>query len=143
LKQFSVKADLLAAGQNAKTLAEELRKKLSGSDKVLYIKAAEGSKDVEEILSGVCRLETISLYTNQNCDFELQEIAADYICFTSASGAERILSKGKIAENTKIVSIGASTSSAVMKYGYYDYIQAKNSSYEGILESIMQDVTGM
>ena len=140
LESFSLGADYISRGQNAESMALEMGEILSGMQNVLYVSAADNSGELEEILAGKCNLTVESFYENAECDFEKIEDVADYICFTSASTVKRTLADNEIKSGTKIITIGSSTSKAVLGCGHGEYIQAREPSYEGILEMVLDDI---
>lgn len=137
LSEFSIKADFVSKGQTAEALADEMSEFLKTSDRVLYVSALVRSKDIEEKLSKKCCLQIKSFYENQESEFELPDFSADYLCFTSASSVDRVFRKMKIDGDTKVVTIGISTTKAVLRNGYTPYIQAEDSSYEGMISALL------
>lgn len=139
LKEFSINPDFVSKGQTAEALAYEMCDFIKTSDKILYVSALVCSRKIEELLSTRCSLEIKSFYENRENECDIPEFVADYICFTSASGVNRVLEKMKMDGNTKAVTIGSSSTRAVLENGYSKYIQAEDSSYEGMIAAILDE----
>ena len=87
-------ADLMPEHFHSDALAEALKSRLSGRERVCYIKAENADGHMGEALAGYCQFEEIVLYKNQAVEPDLTAVRplAEYdgILFTCASSARRL-----------------------------------------------------
>ena len=147
LAKHHIKADLIPAEQTGKGLAEEVKfymqddYKLSNKkSKVCIFSAKEASPDLEAGLKGICELEKIDAYVNEQAYDSIPESIGNMVSeavFTSASNVERFFDM--LSENTYVetaYSIGEKTTAALKQYNVRKILQADDSSYEAIVDKI-------
>ena len=147
LAKHHIKADLIPAKQTGKGLAEEVKfymqddYKLSNKkSKVCIFSAKEASPDLEAGLKGICELEKIDAYVNEQADESISESIGNSISeavFTSASNVDRFFDM--LPENTCVetaYSIGEKTTAALEQYNVREIVQADDSSYEALVDKI-------
>lgn len=147
LAKYYIKSDLIPAEQTGKGLAEEVKfymqddYKLSNKkSKVCIFSAKEASPDLEAGLKGICELEKIDAYVNEQADESIPESIGNSIseaAFTSASNVDRFF--GMLPENTYVetaYSIGEKTTAALEQYNVGKIVQADDSSYEALVDTI-------
>ena len=147
LAKHHIKADVIPAEQTGKGLAEEVKfymqddYKLSNKkSKVCIFSAKEASPDLEAGLKGICELEKIDAYVNEQAYDSIPESIGNMVSeavFTSASNVERFFDM--LSENTYVetaYSIGEKTTAALKQYNVRKILQADDSSYEAIVDKI-------
>ena len=147
LAKHHIKSDLIPAEQTGKGLAEEVKfymqddYKLSNKkSKVCIFTAKEASHDLEAGLKGICELEKIDAYVNEQADESIPESVGNMVSeavFTSASNVERFF--GMLPENAYVetaYSIGEKTTAALEQYNVGKILQADDSSYEALVDKI-------
>lgn len=150
LQRRGLYADLIPDTWNSRALALTLKTILSADEHVLYLRAKEGDRFLEETLSGLCRFEERAVYENaetaeivppKNDSFE--PALYDGILFTCASSAGRLYhALGEIlAKNRQhLYSIGPKTTAALASLGFFDVKEADEASYEGMVRMLCHDV---
>lgn len=144
LAKHHIKADLIPTEQTGKGLAGELSSHMSDNDddeiKVCIFSAKEASPDLEAELKGICELEKIDAYVNEQADESISESIGNSISeavFTSASNVDRFFDM--LPENAYVetaYSIGEKTTAALKQYNVRKILQADDSSYEAIVDKI-------
>ena len=168
LAKHHIKADLIPAEQTGKGLADAMKLcmpyaygvsdedtfdlgknstlDLSNDNisdkmcKVCIFSAKEASPDLEAGLKGICELEKIDAYVNEQADESISESIGNSISeavFTSASNVDRFF--GMLPENTCVetaYSIGEKTTAALEQYNVREIVQADDSSYEALVDKI-------
>ncbi|WP_456056448.1 uroporphyrinogen-III C-methyltransferase [Agathobacter sp.] len=144
LAKHHIKADLIPTEQTGKGLAGELSSHMSDNDddeiKVCIFSAKEASPDLEAGLKGICELEKIDAYVNEQADESISESIGNSISeavFTSASNVDRFFDM--LPENAYVetaYSIGEKTTAALKQYNVRKILQADDSSYEAIVDKI-------
>ena len=147
LAKHHIKADVIPAEQTGKGLAEEVKfyikddYKLSNKkSKVCIFSAKEASPDLEAGLKGICELEKIDAYVNEQAYESIPESIGNSISeavFTSASNVERffdMLPEKAYVETA--YSIGEKTTAALEQYNVREILQADDSSYEALVDKI-------
>lgn len=142
LAKYHIKSDLIPAEQTGKGLAGELSSHMSDNDeiKVCIFSAKEASPDLEAGLKGICELEKIDAYVNEQAYESILESIGNSISeavFTSASNVDRFF--GMLPENTCVetaYSIGEKTTAALEQYNVREIVQADDSSYEALVDKI-------
>ena len=147
LAKHHINADIIPAEQTGKGFAEEVKfyikddYKLSNKkSKVCIFSAKEASPDLEAGLKGICELEKIDAYVNEQADESISESIGNSISeavFTSASNVDRFFDM--LPENTCVetaYSIGEKTTAALEQYNVREIVQADDSSYEALVDKI-------
>lgn len=152
LAKHHIKADLIPAEQTGKGLADAMKLCMpyaygvSDEDisdkmcKVCIFSAKEASPDLEAGLKGICELEKIDAYVNEQAYESIPESIGNSISevvFTSASNVERFFDM--LPEKTYVetaYSIGEKTTAELEQYNVGKILQADDSSYEAIVDKI-------
>lgn len=152
LAKHHIKADLIPMEQTGKGLADAMKLCMpyayGGSDdnisdkmcKVCIFSAKEASPDLEAGLKGICELEKIDAYVNEQAYESIPESIGNSISevvFTSASNVERFFDM--LPENAYVetaYSIGEKTTAALEQYNVGKILQADDSSYEALVDKI-------
>ena len=144
LAKHHIKADVIPMEQTGKGLAGELSSHMSDNDddeiKVCIFSAKEASPDLEAGLKGICELEKIDAYVNEQAYESIPESIGNSISevvFTSASNVERFFDM--LPENAYVetaYSIGEKTTAALEQYNVGKILQADDSSYEALVDKI-------
>lgn len=143
LKNYGLYADLIPKQYNSEVFFESFQKCLTGEEKVWYLKAENADSHLEEGIKERCRWEEIVVYKNQAVEIKLEQLKPlkEYqgILFTCASSAERIIEKleSEIKQCKEIYSIGIKTTACLKAYGIENILEAKQSTYEGLLDLCM------
>ena len=152
LAKHHIKADVIPMEQTGKGLADAMKLCMpyayGGSDdnisdkmcKVCIFSAKEASPDLEAGLKGICELEKIDAYVNEQAYKSIPESIGNSISevvFTSASNVERFFDM--LPENAYVetaYSIGEKTTAALEQHNVREILQADDSSYEALVDTI-------
>lgn len=147
LARHHIKADIIPAEQTGKGLAEEVKFYMQDDDKlsnkkskVCIFSAKEASPDLEAGLKGICELEKIDAYVNEKTYESIPESIGNMVSeavFTSASNVKRFFDM--LPENAYVetaYSIGEKTTAALEQYNVGKIVQADDSSYEALVDTI-------
>lgn len=146
LQRHGLYADLVPEEFHSGGLAKELRKHLSGTECVWYLKAENADSHLRDALEGVCRFKEIAVYENREVTPDLEKLEDlenyDGILFTCASSAERFLDvvKGQWGKWKGVYSIGPKTTAELKKCGVKNVRQAGWAAYEGMVEALVADL---
>ena len=156
--EHGICADFIPSEYTAETLGKELPSVLEPGDRVLILRALEGSRDLDrELSSAGADFEVRSIYRTIELGAESdpkEQEAADYIVFASGSGVRSYFASHKKGacpgdpqdQDKKAgrlpvpVCIGQITAAELEKQGIHDYITAPDHTVKGILESIEADL---
>lgn len=163
LNEYGLYADLIPANFHSGALADALKKTVSNSDNVLYVKADGVENCALKSLGHVCHYNEMPIYENKtvsqimddtnrhNCGFgnkaQLAESFGHYdgILFTCASSVERTI--GAYAPQTAnlpdLYSIGPKTTECLKNYGYGRIYESHIPTYEGIVQLCIEKATRM
>ena len=143
LEKYGIFADIIPKVYTSVDLGNLLAQTVNKSEKVLILRAENGSKELTRILSenGIA-YEDVKTYDIQSeSRSEGGIITSDYITFASSSGVNAFFESGyTVAEGTKIVCIGEITAKALHQYNIADCKIAKTKDVVGILNTIISDV---
>lgn len=142
LAKHHIKADIIPAEQTGKGLAGELSSYMGDNDeiKVCIFSAKEASPDIEAGLKEICELEKIDAYVNEQAYESIPESIGKMVSeavFTSASNVERFFHM--LPENAYVetaYSIGEKTTAALEQHNVREILQADDSSYEALVDTI-------
>ena len=158
LMEHGICADFIPSEYTAGTLGKELPSVLRPGDRVLILRAMEGSRDLDrELSSAGADFEVRSIYRTIELGAESdpkEQEDADYIVFASGSGVRSYFAvhkdeashvafgeqDGKAKVLPVPVCIGQITAAELEKQGIHDYITAPDHTVKGILESIEADL---
>lgn len=150
LLKYSLKADILPERFIAESLADEMKKHIDKSSKIL-IPCAEGARNVlKETLGEICEVKEVKIYKNEIevIGDEIKDSIddkVDFITFTSSSTVNHFYSmlddsQKENIKRAKLVSIGPITSNTLKDNGFTDYIEAEKHDIEGVVNAILNEV---
>jgi uroporphyrinogen III methyltransferase/synthase len=150
LKQHGFTCDFTPDNYSSTDLAEQWIPTLGTDDRVLMLRAKEGSKVLSEQLkeSGIA-YDDIPLYETKVDTRRREELnrvvrEVDYITLSSASAARAFASllEEKDVAPAKVIAIGPYTAQAAIKAGLKVYAEAEEYTAEGIAAAILADQRG-
>lgn len=138
LQAHGLYPDLVPGSYHSDALAGELKRRLSGNERVLYLKAKNADSHWTKTLDGCCHLEEIPVYENQPVTPDtssLQPLSSyDGVLFTCASSAKRLINAlGTGFGTCTLYSIGPKTTSALIAHGISFIQEAPASTYEDLV----------
>lgn len=140
LAKYGFIADFTPNEFTAERMGEELGQVIGADEKLLILRAANGSAALNTGLdsAGVkyndCRIYTTGLVDDRIIN-QAQE-STDYIVFASAMGAKAYLEKYNIHEDTKVICIGKATAEVLSRD---NMLFPQTHTAESILELILED----
>jgi uroporphyrinogen III methyltransferase/synthase len=140
LRKYGFNADFIPDEYTAESLGHELPKVLHDNDRLLILRAANGSSALtEELEKAGAVFDDIKIYDTV---FEGGSIncSSDYIIFASAGGVRAFFESGSSMGKAKPVCIGRITAQELKKYTGVQPLTAKTHTAAGITEVIMEDV---
>ena len=140
LEAAGLYAELVPESFTSAALAEELVRQVSGSERVLILRAEKGSGQLTDILSanGVA-FDDFALYDTE-AETVVKNVVSDYIVFASAFSAESFfVSGGRLSDYTTAVCIGEVTAAALRDRTGGRLIVAEESTAEGIVDIILKE----
>ena len=150
LREHGISVDCMPKRFESRYLAEELIPRLNDKDKVLLMRAENGTVVLPQLLKKAGKdCVSVPLYRTE-VDMRKKELLrlhltdADYLVFSSAS-AVRAYAKMRdpsVPCHAKVISIGEVTSKAAAQCGISVAYTAKEATVSGIAAAILQDVTG-
>ncbi len=169
LASHGIFADFVPTEFTALALGRELPRQLHGGERLLILRAENGSRMLNEALTeagadfqdlAVYRTEdaaqqALAMHTAEKANVFGPEVPApgresglrdaaapDYLVFASAGGVEAYLRQHSIPAETLPVCIGEYTAERLAAHGYERYLTARPHSAEGIADCILRDVCG-
>ena len=144
LKKYGYDSDYISKRNYSNVMAKELkRNKIINGKKVLLIQGKIAKDDFKNKLQEFCEVERVNVYdTNlkrkiNNKLSKLIDSKETYTVFTSPSAFDSFIQFYN-PENTKIISIGKTTTDYVNTKGFDCMLTSKMQSYEGISESLIK-----
>ena len=154
LKAHGIYADFIPSSYTAEQLGKELPGVIKKGERVLILRAEEGSRDLDLGLSKagidftvrpVYRTESLPPDLSEKEGRKLKASGCDYIIFASSSGVQSWFS-GCAKEETKEllqgmipVCIGKATSEELSKLGIKSFIEASEHTIMGIIRAMEKD----
>lgn len=132
---------------DVESLAKGLCKIVGKEEKLLILRAEQGSEILTEVLDAAemqyTDVKIYDIFVDEDkrsyANEKVREM--DFITFASGSGVRGFMENGGIIpDGTKAVCIGASTTKMLKKYGEYDKITAETFNVNGVVEAILQEV---
>lgn len=144
LEKHGIFADLIPDIYTSKELGKQLADKVCQNEKVLILRAEQGSAELSEILNknniSYDDIKTYDVLSSEELK-DNKEIETDFITFASSSGVRAFFNNGfKLSSKTKIVCIGEITANALKKYNINDFQISKTSNIDGITDVILREV---
>ena len=143
LKRSGFKSFYTAKKNYSESMVNELKEnKFLNNSKVLLIQGEIAKNDLLINLNKFCKAERINVYqtlAKKELNQDLKKLlnTPTLTVFSSPSSFDSFL-KLYNPNNTKIISIGNTTSEYIRKKGYHCATTSKMQSYEGISESILK-----
>ena len=120
---------------NAETTAEAFLKMANGQ-KVLFPRAMDSRRSIQQILEGKAVLVDLIVYDNvPRKTIELPEF--DILVFTSPLNAKAYFSQKKIKEHQPVIAIGKTTATSLKKLGVKNIIVPDFPSEEALAQTIL------
>jgi uroporphyrinogen III methyltransferase/synthase len=143
LAERGIFADLIPGSFTSAELGKALAAKVKPEERVLILRAENGSRELSEILyaNGV-DFDDIKTYSvsDSGADFGGLQ-GCGFVTFASASGVNAFFERGRrVPENATAVCIGEVTAAALRAHGVCDFHIAKNQNVRGIIETILEAV---
>ena len=143
LRRYGILSDFEPSAYTARALGKELPAYLSENDKVLILRAENGSADLTEELdrAGVCYTDTVVYRTEEDRSVFLRPtVQTDYIVFASAAGVRNYFAENDLPDCTVPVCIGPSTEKEFRRHSTREVLTAGTHTAEGIVELLMTQV---
>lgn len=141
LEKYGFYADFVPSDYTAQCMGRELPEVLQAEDRVLILRAENGSRQLNAGLDAASvSYEDRKIY--HSAEMAADEVInqasypADYIVFGSSMGAKAYLKHHTLAEKTKVVCIGEQTAEALQGYSV---LMPQVHTAEHIVEVIMED----
>lgn len=143
LSESGIFPDLIPEKFTSENLGKALAGEAKNDEKVLILRAENGSPELTRILSeNSIFYDDIKIYRTESIPSDRAEtyIRTNYLTFASASGVRAFFENGyKISPETKIICIGEITARELEKYGMTDFSVPCEHTAEGIAEIILND----
>ena len=154
LKAHGIYADFIPSSYTAEQLGKELPGVIKKGERVLILRAEEGSRDLDLGLSKagidftvrpVYRTESLPPDLSEKEGRKLKASGCDYIIFASSSGVQSWFSGCKKEETKELlqgmipVCIGKATSEELSKLGIKSFIVASEHTIMGIIRAMEKD----
>lgn len=137
-------ADLMPNDYCSESLAKELIKVLTPSDRVLLARSRDGSKKLsKELEKRAIFYKDLALYHVKGKPLADDMLLSQctHLVFGSASGVKSFLKKFTIPENTAVLAIGPVTSDALKEAGITSDMEAGSFDIPGIIKRLTQEKT--
>ena len=141
LEKNGIFADLIPRIYTSAELGRLLVDSVEKSDRLLILRAENGSKELTEILdNGGIKYSDIKTYDIQlQGDSQSCMVDTDFITFASSSGVKSFFEKGySISAKTKIVCIGEITARALLQRNIKEFNIAKTKDVHGVVNAILK-----
>ena len=144
LEKKDIYPELMPEIFTSSELGTALANAVSGDEKVLILRAENGTSDLTNILTeNNIRFDEIKTYLAEPLSENIRGtyIDTDFLIFASASGVQAFFSSGsRISEKTKIVCIGEVTAGKLRELGINDFIVSDVPTSDGIIDKIILEV---
>ncbi len=150
LKSISLEADFIPSSFNSYQLLSEIKGKVNFKHKKILLILGQLAPNIimDELFKDntVKRLDVYKTIIADEINKELKDLLCnkkiDYSVFTSPSCFEGYIRnyKAYLTDDTKLVSIGKTTSKRMESLGYPSFITAQESTYNGIYKSIIKNI---
>ncbi len=149
LREHGFHADFIPERFTAKDLGAALAAAVSKDDRILILRATNGSPELsEELTAAGMTFEDRKVYDTENAVFEYGETTSDvtlklsesdYLVFASAGGVKAFFASSDIPEGCTPVCIGKLTADELKKHTNCSYLTADTFTAEGICSAILRD----
>lgn len=155
LEKAFLQADLIPKEQNGSALCQALKEACSPDSKITLFAAAKSNPELNTSLGAVFAFSKVIAYENENCAVPqllradageresaldaVKMVQADGIFFTSASAVKRTIALLGKELPGQVYSIGPKCSEELRRQGIETYIQAEESSYQGLYAAVLKN----
>lgn len=144
LRKYGFRADFIPSVYSVKALAQELSGRVKEGERVLILRAAEGSEEMNRIFDREKIAYSDSKIYRTGIDYrrkqELERVlpSCDYVFLCSRMGAKAFLEMAGSRKDAKrkLVSIGPYTTAQCREYHVDPLITAKRHSAEGMITAL-------
>ncbi|MBQ7103557.1 MAG: uroporphyrinogen-III synthase, partial [Anaerotignum sp.] len=147
LEKRGIYASYLPEKYDVESLAKGLCETVKKDEKILVLRAEQGSEILTEVLDDAGMTYTDVKIYDIHVDKDKRNFAnekakeMDFITFASGSGVRGFMENGgTIPAGTMAVCIGSSTARMLKKYGDYEKITAETFNVDGVVEIILKEV---
>ncbi len=139
LKKYGILPDLIPQEYTAQHLGEALAKKTDKDDRLLILRAENGSQKLNEELdrAGIDYLDKKIYHTCERTALTGGVIGTDYLVFGSSFGRRTFEKHYKVSEKTKIVCIGEETAEGMTESS--QVLIARTHTADGICTLLMEN----
>ncbi len=147
LEKRGIYASYLPEKYDVESLAKGLCETVKKDEKILILRAEQGSEILTEVLDEAGMTYTdVKIYDilvdedkRKYANEKAQEM--DFITFASGSGVRGFMENGgSLPSGATAVCIGSSTAKMLKKYGDYDKITAETFNVDGVVDIILKEV---
>ncbi len=148
LAAYGIRADYVPAHFDAKHLAQGLCEIVRAEERVLIVRAAQGTPELTEILAaGGITYEELAVYETRHRSAQSEALTADiaadavdFVTFTSASTVHAFVQSapGAVLTAFRAVCIGDATAAAAQSYGM-NIVTAKNATIDDMVACILEE----
>lgn len=145
LASYGIQADLCPEVYTSEGLADAFCAQVEAGASVYLFRSAKGSKPLKRRLEEQYQVVDVPTYdiepgtvAKESIEKKLSKV--DYITFASSSGVDQFMALyGKIPEQATVVTIGEVTSKRLSSLYGRKFIEAKEISAKGLVDSIVND----
>lgn len=141
LEGYGFYADFIPGEFTAEALGKELSSVLCKTDRLLILRAENGSEELTgELKNARISFDDIKIYDTKTENVKI-DCDTDYITFASASGVTAFFENGSKLNSAKPVCIGEITAKELGKYSSITPISARAHTADGIISAILNDIS--
>ena len=147
LEKRGIYASFLPEKYDVESLARGLCGKVEKDERILILRAEQGSEILTEVLDEAGMNYTDVKIYDIHVDEDKRKYAnekaqeMDFITFASGSGVRGFMENGgSLPSGAIAVCIGSSTARMLKKYGDYEKITAETFNVDGVVEAILKEV---
>ena len=140
LREHGFQPDLIPPEYTTAALASALQNSLRPNEPVFLFRSALGNRELYLSLSEAAAVEDIALYDMKDDSPVCTRVSeADYICFSSAAGAELFAARYSSSfASAKCICIGTPTAEAVRRLGFSQVHIASQISTQAMIQKILE-----
>ncbi len=143
LRETGFLADFVPRAYSAEALGKELAAILTKEDRLLLLRAKEGSAALPDALRAAgASFDDVPVNTTRETAYpDPDETCADYVVFSSGNGVDAFFRPGRSLGRAKPVCIGAHTRQRLTAYTAASALVPDSHSAEAITKTILEDMT--
>lgn len=139
LEEHGVFPELIPEEYSTAALGELLAQKLGSSDRLLIMRSAEGSPELDTALDGTVKYDDVKTY-RPACR-PAEAVDCDFAVFTSSGAARGFFQNGgSLSAGTIPAAIGKVTAAELRENGFTNCVIPHESTVDGIIQSILEAV---